>query len=335
MKLIDIAKEAKVSVSTVSRVINNSANVKPEKRERVNAVLRKYEYIPNSIARSLVSNSTRTIGILTPDIRHINCSTIAYTVERTMSRQGYDTLLCNTGLELSEQIRFLKGMSSRKVDGLVLIGVSYSCSEVEETLNRYFPETPIVMLNSNLQAPNIVHVFGGMDRATVELTEYLCSLGHRKVAFIKEANSWVQDIKAQAFLQVMKQHGSDLPQRYVFTLHPGLDDSQTIVEYLEKEVQDYTAVMANSDVTACGVIKYLKAAGKVIPRDVSVTGYYNTDYAKFCDPALTTIDNKMTTIGETMALALLRYMRGERSQRLLRITPELVVRESTCPINVR
>lgn len=331
MKLSDIAKEAKVSISTVSRVINNSANVNKLKKARVLHVLEKYEYVPNSIARSLVSSCTKTIGIMTPDIRHINCAPIAFEVERTMSEYDYDTLLCNTGQKTSEQIRYLKTLASRKVDGIVLIGVSYSKPEILDTINKHLSDTPIVILNGQIEAPNISHVFGCTDRAIARLMDYLHSIGHKKIMLVKEANSWVQDLKEEVYRQKMNEYGIDVVPEYIYTIKTKLDDCQEIVKHFQIKVKDYTVIIANNDLIACGIVKYLKMSGKRIPQDISVTGYYNSDYAKLCDPALTTIDNKMKEIGEMLALALLNSIRGNKPEQTINVVPELVLRDSTIP----
>ena len=108
MNIYDIAKEAGVSISTVSRVLNNKSNVKEDTRRKVEAVLEKHDYRPSAIARGLVSSSMRTVAVLTVDIRVPHYARTAYTIEREFSRRGYEVMLCNTGGELEEAAKYLR-----------------------------------------------------------------------------------------------------------------------------------------------------------------------------------------------------------------------------------
>ena len=133
MNIYDIAKEAGVSISTVSRVMNHKGNVNPETRKKVEEILEKNNYTPSAIARGMVSKSMKTVSVLTVDIRVPHYARTAYTIEREFSRRGYEVSLCNTGGELEETIKYLRTAREKKTDGIVLVGSVFNtlCKNAE------------------------------------------------------------------------------------------------------------------------------------------------------------------------------------------------------------
>ena len=120
MNIYDIAKEAGVSIATVSRVLNNKGTVSAATRARVEAILKQNNYTPSAIARGMVSKSMRTVAVLTVDIRVPHYARTAYTIEREFSRRGYEVILCNTGGDRAETLRYLQVVNQKQVDGIVL-----------------------------------------------------------------------------------------------------------------------------------------------------------------------------------------------------------------------
>ena len=122
MNIYDIAREAGVSITTVSRVINHREQVNAITRERVEKVLKAHNYKPNATARNLVTKSSRTVAVLTIDIREPHYARTAYTIERELSHRGYEAIICNTGGELKETERYLQSLMEKDVDGIIMVG---------------------------------------------------------------------------------------------------------------------------------------------------------------------------------------------------------------------
>ena len=122
MNIYDIAKEASVSIATVSRVLNGSNRVRDITRQKVEAVLNKYNYIPSAIARGMMTNSMKTIGIVTIDIRGLYYANVSYSIEQALSILGYNTILCNTGYDPEQKIRYLQMLAEKKVDSIIMVG---------------------------------------------------------------------------------------------------------------------------------------------------------------------------------------------------------------------
>ena len=122
MNIYEIAKRAGVSIATVSRVINNSPNVRKETREKVEAAIEEANYTVNDIARSLAAKTTHTIGVMTIDVRDSYYANAIYTIEQEFRTYGYNVILCNTGQELRKKKKYLKILLEKQVDGIILVG---------------------------------------------------------------------------------------------------------------------------------------------------------------------------------------------------------------------
>ena len=154
MNIYDIAKEAGVSISTVSRVLNHKDRVNPETKRRVEEILEKYDYKPSAIARGMVSKSMKTVSILTVDIRVPHYSRTAYTIEREFSRRGYEVTLCNTGGEVEETEKYLRTVLEKKVDGIVLVGSVFNTICKKPEISSLLKKVPVVLANGKLELPN-------------------------------------------------------------------------------------------------------------------------------------------------------------------------------------
>lgn len=158
MTIYDIAKEANVSASAVSRVINNKPGIKAETRIRVQQLLKKYNYMPNETARGLVNQSSKIIGILIADIRNKHHIDGAYIIEREMTKRGYCCIIFNAGSENSSRAQYIRILEQRRVEDVVLIGSSFQSEFMKEQIKTYLSKIPVVMANGYLELPNVYSV---------------------------------------------------------------------------------------------------------------------------------------------------------------------------------
>lgn len=331
MNIYDIAKLAGVSPATVSRVVNNHAGVGADKRRRVMDVLEKHDYVPNMFARNLAGASTKTVAVLTVDIRHINYSIVAYEVERQASSMGYDVLLCNTTRDPARQQFYFRMLASKKVDCLVLIGSSLSNPVAHQAMKDHFPETPVILMNSQFEGGNAYHVLGCVEDGMGKGVDYLYSLGHRKIVCIKDDDHWVSDLKLKAFLDRARKLGLPVGEHSVYSTRSGYDSGINAVNYFEENGVEYTAITGCDDITATGIVKRLKTLGRSVPGDVSIVGYFNSIYAKICEPALTSIDNNISLIAEAICTNLNCALTKKTAPKKTYVDPILVVRDSAAP----
>ena len=158
MNIYDIAKEAGVSIATVSRVLNNKGTVSAATRARVEAILKQNNYTPSAIARGMVSKSMRTVAVLTVDIRVPHYARTAYTIEREFSRRGYEVILCNTGGDRAETLRYLQAVNQKQVDGIVLVGSVFDTICQGAEMEKLLSGVPVVLANGKLDLPNAYSV---------------------------------------------------------------------------------------------------------------------------------------------------------------------------------
>lgn len=178
-KLVDIARKADVSVSTVSRIINNSKYVAPEIRDRVNAVIQELGYSPNMVARSLVTKRSKLIGIIIPDVAQRFYSNLLSGIEEMTSRYDYNILLCNISDNLEKEYKYLSILKTMNVDGIIILHEKFS-PKVEEFLRTV--NVPIVL--GSVKAENVDATSITIDdfKAAYDAIDYLIRLGHRKIA---------------------------------------------------------------------------------------------------------------------------------------------------------
>lgn len=329
MNIYDIAKEAGVSITTVSRVVNNKDNISPKTKAKVKAVLEKYNYTPNAIARSLVGKSTKSIGILTIDIRDPHYSTTSYIIEQEFSKLGYSVILCNTGGKQSESIDYIKMLVERNVDGFILIGSVFNDEIIKSSLLSHANNIPVVLVNGFLEIENTYSVLVDDFYGVSLCVDHLVEKNHKDIVYVKDSNTYSGDQKKEGFISAMNKHGLKIDDNSIVTVERGLEGGYEAVEKFISSNKNFSAIVFGEDITALGGIKKLRELGKSIPDDVAVTGFNNSIFAKCSIPELTTIDNKVETVGSLSVKLLTDLIENNNATSNILIRPELIVRKST------
>ncbi len=327
MTIYDIASEAGVSISTVSRVLNNPEKVKDSTYKKVEAVLTKYNYSPNAMARGLVYNSMKTIGMCSSDFRHLHFSVTASVIERLFFNWGYSSMLCNTGYQLEKQIRYIRILAEKKVDGVVLIGSPFN--EIGKQIHDFLPDTPIVMANGTLSIPNAYSVMidhrHGMNLAVTHLKER----GRRDILLVITRPTYNIRLKTQSFFKAMEENELPADNSSLFETVYGLQGGSDVIDQILDSKCKFNAITFTDDLTALGAIKRLKQRGLRVPEDVAVVGYDNSSFSQCADPGLTTVDTRNETFSTIVANTLHDLLLQKAVGTSITVRPELVVREST------
>ena len=155
MTIYDIAKLAGVSASSVSRVVNKKPGVNPETRQKILKTMEKNNYSPNAIARGLVSQSSKTIGILVADIRNIHHTDGAYYIEKELIGLGYCCIILNTGDRDEDKVHAIDILNRRRVEGVVMMGSIFQCDAVKEAISQQMSDVPVAIVNGWLDLPNV------------------------------------------------------------------------------------------------------------------------------------------------------------------------------------
>jgi hypothetical protein len=329
MNIYDIAKEAGVSISTVSRVMNHKGNVNPVTRKRVEEILEKNNYTPSAIARGMVSKSMKTVSVLTVDIRVPHYAKTAYTIEREFSRRGYEVSLCNTGGELEETIKYLRTALEKKADGIVLVGSVFNTLCKNAEISGLLKNVPVVLANGKLELPNSYSVLVD-DRYGISLAvEHLIQKGHREIYYLRDMDTVSAQLKCEGFITEMEKCGLKNARQQVVKAEPSIEGGIHAVEKLIREKRKFTGIVCGEDITAAGVVKALLHHGIKIPEEVAVTGYNHSEYAKVCEPQLTTIDNKPELVAMMSVQLLTSLIEKSDTYSSCTIQPELVEGETT------
>ena len=327
----DIARELKISHSTVSRALsedrNVSALVKEETRKRVQQKATQLDYSPNLMAQGFVTGKTSTLGLLTYHIFQELYAHQADQVLRTADKQGYQILIAtmtiSRGLHApDDQTRQLKQLLSRGIDGL-FIHTRGDEEESERILDIVRGRVPVVTFPYPTQ--NLSGVVEDAMANYYEATEHLIRLGHERIGFI--GADWnkneVGSAKAKGYLLAMQKHGLT-PKRIAGKTFPTKPTHR-----LGKRLADrFTALVCREDYTALIACRGLWEAGFRVPDDVAVIGNGNLEVAKYTTPALTTLAIPFEAIAEAAMKLMLEQLEGEDTPRQITVKSRLIVRES-------
>ncbi|NQV71952.1 LacI family DNA-binding transcriptional regulator [bacterium] len=323
----DVAQRAGVSMSTVSRVLNNICPVDSEKRTRVEEAVEELGYTPNPAARSLLSNQTGGVGIILPFVSGEFFSEFLNGVDEVAQSEGIFILISTSHHSASELKAALSGMYKR-VDGLLIMAPNM----VAEEVIRLTPnEVPFVFVNTQMNTEKIDGItfdnYGGM----YAMVMHLVSKGHRRIAFLtgpKGAHDASERLRG--YVTAMKDTGVTIHPELIipgqYTQKSGYDSVSKILALAERP----TAIMASNDDAAVGVMSALRDAGVSAPSEMAVTGFDDVPSAQYSTPPLTSVHVPIRQFGMAAMRLLISRLRGEPHVLQNRVLPvELRIRESS------
>lgn len=329
--IADVAKEANVSVATVSRVINNSGAVTVETTKRVQKAIDKLSYEPNLAARNLRKEESGIILILTPNLSNPYYTTIISGIGDSANDEGYSAFLCNTGGDRGREEAFLKMLDRKRADGAVLLASEPGSG----WLKRYAGQFSIVQCSEFDPNIAIPHVCVDNYAASVEATNYLISLGHTKIATISSTNNYISTCqRLKGYRDALSEAGLPLKDDYIYraardyAFKSGLNAAKSLLSLKDRP----TALFCVSDTLALGSIIGAQEMGYSVPDDVSVIGFDDVENTTMMHPYITSIAQPCYDIGKYGAQMLFRNMRGDNGSSLEKqiILPHnLTIREST------
>lgn len=327
--IYDIAREAGVSIATVSRVLNNKSIVAPHTRARVEETIKRLDYHPSAIARGLVSKRTPTIGILTINICSPHHAKTAYTIERELFKLGYSSILCNTGGSLQSNIEYLHMLVDKGVSGIMCIGSVFRNTFEETSVLSKFPHIPFIFGNCVLSADNAYIVTIDEFYSLKMCIEHLMSRGHRDLFYIRDTNSHSNNEKSRNFLLLMQAMGLAVDDGHIIIADRSIAGGGIAVNSIVESGKPFSGLIFGDDITAVGGLKRLKELNYNVPNDVGIIGCNNTVSSMCCEPPLTTLDHKTDIIGGLMVKLLEMILSKQNTSHRLTVTPELIIREST------
>jgi LacI family transcriptional regulator len=328
ISLKDVAKLAGVGLGTASRVLNNHPSVTEETRKVVQEAMKELSYQPNAIARSLKMNSTMTVGILIPDISSAFFPEIVRGIEDIANQCQYNIILSNTDLDFDKEKDALNMFHEKKVDGVLFISNTVSSPTMEKFKEM---SIPVVLVATRDKEGVLPSVTIDNEKAAYEAVDYLCRLGHKKIAMIAglfdDPNAGIP--RLQGYIRALSENGlrfdKDLIQQGDYGYKSGYD---SIRELLDKNIVP-TAVFAASDLMAIGASRAMLERGLRIPGDISIIGFDGVEAAEFFYPAITTMSQPRYEMGaEGMRLLTKLMNKEEIEEKNVLLEFELIERES-------
>ena len=324
----DVAKEAGVSIATVSRVINGNYPVKESTREKVQKVIDEMQFEPNVLARGLISRKSDTIGIVVPSISNLFFPSVVKAIEKALRSQGYHIYLCDTDADSSKEILYIKSLLSRQVDGIIVIDPT-----TDNMKNGFFEEIneklPLVFINGYSKDINGNFVLSDEALGASQAMNYLFSLGHERIAFMRGKTSYSYDLKEEIYRQMMTEHKLE-GNIHIVNIGEGntehtVNEAMTKAEEFLIQQPKTTAMFACNDIMALGVINGCRNLDRLVPDQLSVVGFDNIELLALMAPKLTTVDQNMGKLGKEAANMLLDIIEAKDKKGTRKIAAKRVL----------
>lgn len=324
----DVARHANVSITTVSRVLNETEHaVSPETKERVLKSIQELGFYPNAMARGLHLNKTRTIGLIIQDISNPYYPSIVRGVEDAAQELGYTVVLANVYRSRERTTKYLNVLREKRVDGIIFTGGGVVKDAVEE---KFFERTHITTVvigkscNAKLPSVQINNV-----QASREACEHLIKLGHRKIVTITgPCDSTTAIDRLEGYQQALKVHGIDPQEGWIYQGNFEFESGYRAAESFLSMGNGFTALFAHNDMMAIGAMKALREKGLRIPEDIAVIGFDNIPLTSYITPALSTVAVPVYELGRTSMKILSDLLSGNEVSRITTLPTKLTLRQS-------
>lgn len=323
----DVAKMADVSISTVSRVINDSKPVSPEARRRVLKAIEVLDYKPNEVARSLVTKKSNLIGVIVNDIGSTYVSSILRGVEEIGRMYKYDILLSSSYGEPEVEVKFAKLLLQKQVEGIIVIS---------DTLNTKLlyrlEESNIPYINVNRFYNVDEHYTVGVNHkeATYQVTNYLVENGHKNIGLVyvrKDFDRTEEKIKEEGYLKAIKENGLEKNTVGI----EGIQEKDIVdnIDKIEEKIKNgVTAFVTTQDEVGIHLQNALLDRGYKIPEDVSITGYGATEITELARPKLTSLKVPYYDIGAVAIRKILKEIKKEESDDKVYLPARIIEKDS-------
>ena len=327
----DVAKLAGVSRATAGRVVGNYGSVSEKSRERVWDAVRQLDYQPNLIARGLRSQTTKTIAVIVGSIRNTYSTALVYAVEKEAQKKGYNVLICTTHEDIEKELKHLKDLNSRKVDGFILMSAYRADANMDKKYKEfYISKLPIVFVDRNIPGINRDVIQSENFDASYKATKYLMDMGHRKIGIIATSNFSTVQERIKGYKAAFANAGIEYDESLIASVDELSDKMSRKVchEFLE-EHPDITALYILNNSLCSGVLLDLKERQMKIPQDISLLVWDDEEYNELLD--ITTIEQPITEIGKQATRRLFELI-GEPEEttdfECKKLDPELIIRKS-------
>ena len=308
--IYDVAREANVSMATVSRVVNGNQNVKPATRKKVLEVIERLEYRPNAVARGLASKKTTTVGVIIPDISNNIYAEAARGIEDIATMYRYNIILANSDQNEEKELALLDTMLGKQVDGIVMMSDAVT-PKLHQTISH--SPVPIVLAGSVDESKQFASVNIDYFQAAYEAVQLLIENGHKRIAFISGPLQYTinSKYKLEAYKKALIDAEIEVVEQLIVADDGTYDSALEAWQTLSTLDNPPTAFFAGSDELAIGIIHGAQDNGKKVPDDIEVISFENSKLARMVRPQLTSVVFPLYDIGAVSMRLLTKIMNKE------------------------
>jgi DNA-binding LacI/PurR family transcriptional regulator len=323
----DIARQANVSHSTVSRALSDSPLISPDTAERIRRIAQENGYRPSAAARSLVTSRTGAIGVVVTSIADPFAAEVLRGIEDAANDYDYSVFLANSDGDAEREIKVVRSFEERRVEGIVV-----TSSRVGSTYAELLSQTrvPIVLLNNQHPSEFLHSVMIDNVQAAREAVAHLIALGHRRIGYLGDRFGCQSDTERFAgYRAALDEAGVAFRPEFVVHGDGKAEGGGAAMTALLDLWERPTGVLCYNDMTVLGALGAVRARGLTIPRDISLVGFDDLFFARYLDPPLTTVRQPMRAMGRMATETLRTLLAGSASAHNIKVPGELVVRSST------
>lgn len=332
----DVAKTAEVSVTTVSRVLNDSSAVNEETRQRVQNAIIKLGYKPNPSARALRTNKTGLIALIIPEIDNPYFSTIARGVQDVARKAKLQVVLCNSEGKESMELDYIHMLPNKQVDGFIITPPGLNFNPKSDKYLQQLTEKgfPFVSIGRRVDVPETMFDIVTTDTSigTQEAMRHLMENGHTRIAYFGGPAN-VAKTRLNTYKKALTSRGLFVEEKFIFETELTLESGYKLCKKMLKFKNRPTAIFAVNDMVAIGALIALQESGVKIPEEISIVGFDDIPLATIIRPNLTTVVQPQYDLGRLAAERLIGRLSGVISKfQVISLPTHLVVRESTLSI---
>ncbi|AXI30825.1 LacI family transcriptional regulator [Priestia megaterium] len=328
----DIARVAGVSVTTVSRALNGYSDVNEKTRQKIAAVARELDYSPNTLARGLVMQKSKTIGLLVSGISRESVKDnftfeVLCGVNERASTLGYDLILFNTNTMMQREKTYTQLCRERRVDGAIIQGIKKEDPYLKEVVES---DIPCVLVDIPVHSNSVGYVTTDNALGAKKAVKHLASLGHKHIGMINgHEDAFVSQERLNGYRGALKECGLSFRSEWVVSGNFEEKKAEKAARELINRHKEITAIFCASDLMALGALKACKELGLHVPKEMSIVGYDNIVLASYSSPNLTTVGQEVYEIGYEAADLLIEMLEGKETNMKRYLDTKLIIREST------
>lgn len=331
MNIYDIAKKANVSIATVSRVINKSSNVTEKTRLKVEKVIADYGYKPSDLARGLATKSSKTIGVIIPDIRNSFHGEIAFLIEQKLNAMGFASIISNSTDSISRKEMYIEMMYQKGVDGIILVGSEFGSDVMSDMFEKISNKIPIVVINGTIGKKSN-YVICDEKKGMKEAFEFLKKKGYQHPIYVSEksavctrASISKENGYRYAISEVYPENGAG----EIYKVDNKRESYEKLVDIVLMSDGKIDSIQFENDSIAIKFMNRALKKGLEIPKKVAIIGFDNIIDTNYMIYSISTIDHKVEEMCEKGVKLLKNLIEGKDVERNIVVAPTFISKETT------